>query len=43
LIVAGISILFIRLNLTEQEKRDLVEFLKALTGEKLNIAMPKLP
>jgi cytochrome c peroxidase len=31
------------LNLTDQEKKDLVEFMKALTGEKLNIAMPTLP
>jgi len=31
------------LNLTDEEKKDLVEFLKALTGEKLNIAMPTLP
>ncbi len=35
--------LILPLNLTDQEKKDLVEFLKALTGEKLNIAMPRLP
>ena len=35
--------LILPLNLTDPEKKDLVEFLKALTGEKLNIAMPKLP
>jgi cytochrome c peroxidase len=29
------------LNLTDPEKKDLVEFLKALTGEKLNISMPR--
>jgi cytochrome c peroxidase len=31
------------LNLTDQEKKDLVEFLKALTGESLKISVPKLP
>ena len=31
------------LKLTDQEKKDLVEFLKALTGESLKISMPKLP
>ena len=35
--------LILPLNLSDPEKKDLVEFLKALTGEKLNIAMPKLP
>ena len=31
------------LNLNDQEKKDLVEFLKALTGEPLKISVPKLP
>jgi cytochrome c peroxidase len=31
------------LELTGEEKQDLVEFLKALTGEPLKIVMPKLP
>ena len=31
------------LDLTDQEKNDLVEFLKALTGESLKINVPKLP
>ena len=31
------------LKLTQQEKQDLVEFLKALTGESLNITPPALP
>ncbi|HHT9126777.1 MAG TPA: cytochrome-c peroxidase [Candidatus Brocadiia bacterium] len=32
-----------RLNLTQQEKQDLEEFMKALTGEPLNITPPALP
>ena len=31
------------LNLSAEEKQDLIEFLKALTGEPLKIVMPKLP
>lgn len=32
-----------KLNLTEQEKKDLVEFMKALTGETNTVALPTLP
>jgi cytochrome c peroxidase len=35
--------LILPLSLTDSDKKDLVEFMKALTGEKLNIAMPTLP
>lgn len=35
--------LMMPLHLTPQEKRDLVEFLKALTGEPVNITPPELP
>jgi cytochrome c peroxidase len=31
------------LKLSEEEKQDLIEFLKALTGEPIKIVMPKLP
>lgn len=31
------------LNLSAEEKQDLIEFLKALTGEQIKIVMPKLP
>lgn len=31
------------LNLTDQEKKDLVEFMNGLTGELKNMALPKLP
>jgi cytochrome c peroxidase len=31
------------LNLTDQEKKDLVEFMKALDGEVIPVALPKLP
>ena len=31
------------LNLTDQEKKDLVEFMNGLTGELTNMAPPKLP
>jgi cytochrome c peroxidase len=31
------------LGLTAEEKKDLIEFLKALTGEPMKITMPKLP
>ena len=31
------------LNLTPEEKTDLVAFLKALTGEPIKFQMPKLP
>ncbi len=31
------------LNLTDQEKKDLVAFMKALTGEEPKVALPTLP
>ena len=31
------------LNLTDQEKADIVEFMKALTGETVVVALPTLP
>ena len=31
------------LNLTPQDKADLIAFLKALTGESIKIDLPKLP
>jgi cytochrome c peroxidase len=31
------------LNLTAEEKGDLVAFLKALTGETIKVSLPKLP
>lgn len=31
------------LNLTDQEKADLVAFMKALTGEEIHVELPKLP
>lgn len=31
------------LNLTDQEKADVVEFMKALTGETVNVVLPTLP
>jgi cytochrome c1 len=31
------------LNLMDQEKKDLVEFLKSLTGEMMDMRPPKLP
>jgi cytochrome c peroxidase len=40
---AGKDTLITALNLTAQEKKDLVEFLKSLTGESLKVSMPKLP
>ncbi len=33
----------VALKLTEQEKKDLVEFMKALTGEEIKVTLPKLP
>ena len=33
----------VKLNLTAQEKADLVAFMKALTGEELKVALPTLP
>ena len=41
--VTGKDALMSTLKLTDQEKKDLVEFLKALTGESLKVSMPKLP
>ena len=41
--VPGKDLSITPLNLTDQEKKDLVEFLKALTGESLKISVPKLP
>jgi cytochrome c peroxidase len=41
--VPGKDRAMVPLNLTDQEKKDLVEFLKALTGESLKIGVPKLP
>ena len=41
--VPGKDVFITPLNLNDQEKKDLVEFLKALTGEALKISMPKLP
>ena len=41
--VPGKDVFMTPLNLNDQEKKDLVEFLKALTGESLKISMPKLP
>jgi cytochrome c peroxidase len=32
-----------KLSLTDKEKADLVEFLKALSGEPVKFTMPKLP
>ncbi len=32
-----------KLNLTDQEKADVVAFMKALTGEPLKIVLPSLP
>ena len=32
-----------KLNLTPQEKADLVAFMKALTGEEIKVALPTLP
>ena len=31
------------LKLTDQEKKDVVEFMKALTGEEIKVTLPKLP
>ena len=41
--VPGKDLSITPLTLTDQEKKDLVEFLKALTGESLKISVPKLP
>ena len=41
--VLGKDLSMTPLNLTNQEKNDLVEFLKALTGESMKIKVPKLP
>ena len=41
--VPGKDVFMAPLNLNDQEKKDLVEFLKALTGEAMKISMPKLP
>jgi len=39
----GKDALMTALKLNDQEKKDLVEFLKSLTGELMNISPPKLP
>jgi cytochrome c peroxidase len=39
----NLSALMKPLNLTAEEKADLIAFLKALTGEPLKVTMPKLP
>ena len=39
----GKDVFMTPLNLNDQEKKDLVEFLKALTGEVMKISVPKLP
>lgn len=39
----GKDVLMTPLNLTDQEKKDLVEFLKSLTGEEMKVSPPKLP
>ena len=41
--VPGKDVFMAPLNLNDQEKKDLVEFLKALTGEVMKISVPKLP
>lgn len=41
--VSGKDVFMTPLNLNDQEKKDLVEFLKALTGELLKVSAPKLP
>jgi cytochrome c peroxidase len=41
--VQGKDVLMTALNLTDQEEKDLVEFLKSLTGELTNMKAPKLP
>ena len=41
--VPGKDVFMTPLSLNDQEKKDLGEFLKALTGESLKISMPKLP
>jgi cytochrome c peroxidase len=40
---AHLSQLVRPLNLSAEEKHDLIEFLKALAGEPIKIALPKLP
>jgi cytochrome c peroxidase len=39
----GKDVLMTALNLNDQEKKDLVEFMKALTGEPVALVPPKLP
>jgi hypothetical protein len=39
----GKDVLMTPLNLNDQEKKDLVEFLKGLTGEVMKVSPPKLP
>ena len=41
--VPGKDVFMTPLNLADREKKDLVEFLKALTGEDLKVSPPKLP
>jgi cytochrome c peroxidase len=40
---ANLSPLIKKLGLSKEEKADLIEFLKALTGEPIKFVMPKLP
>lgn len=41
--VTGKDAFMTALNLTDQEKKDLVEFMNSLTGELKNMSLPKLP
>jgi cytochrome c peroxidase len=41
--VSGKDAFMTALNLTDQEKKDLVEFMNSLTGELKNMSLPKLP
>jgi len=41
--VTGKDAFMTALNLTDQEKKDLVEFMNNLTGELKNMSLPKLP
>ncbi|MGH7205377.1 MAG: cytochrome-c peroxidase [Nitrospiraceae bacterium] len=42
-LVTGKDAFMTALNLTDQEKKDLVEFMNSLTGELKNMSLPKLP
>ncbi len=41
--VTGKDAFMTALNLTDQEKKDLIEFMNSLTGELKNMSLPKLP